>query len=310
MSTVERLATLLFALSALSGPGGPAASPEVAALRTQAEKLRPLHERKHPPQPGEWLDKHREAGQSFDAYLASRPNRPDARHKILYVQPLGRPNPVEQKLMDATSDLLGRFFNVPVTVLPALGLDVIPAEARRVHPEWNVRQILSTHVLRMLETRRPDDALAVIALTTADLWPGEGWNFVFGQASLQNRVGVWSTARLGDPNTEYDLVLLRTLKTALHETGHMLGIPHCTKYECGMNGSNHLPESDSQPLWFCPDDECKLWWACRDEPGPRYARLAAFADAHGMKAEADFWRRSAQAVAASKPVESTRAKRP
>ena len=27
--------------------------------------------------------------------------------------------------------------------------------------------------------------VAVLALTTSDLWPGEGWNFVFGQASLR-----------------------------------------------------------------------------------------------------------------------------
>ncbi|MGE5192634.1 MAG: Zn-dependent protease, partial [Deltaproteobacteria bacterium] len=63
------------------------------------------------------------------------------------------------------------------------------------------------------------------------LKPGEGWNFVFGQASLSDRVGVWSIYRFGNPEKsadDYKLCLRRTLATAVHETGHMLGIKHCT----------------------------------------------------------------------------------
>ena len=121
-----------------------------------------------------------------------------------------------------------------------------------------------------------EDAVAVLALTTADLWPGHNWNFVFGQASLGERVGVWSIYRLGDPRTEPATCLLRTLKVAAHETGHMMGIPHCTAYDCGMNGSNHIKENDERPLWFCPEDEMKVWWACRVDPKARYASLVEF----------------------------------
>jgi WD40 repeat protein len=32
----------------------------------------------------------------------------------------------------------------------------------------------------VLEPQRPTDALAYLALTGSDLWPGKGWNFVFG----------------------------------------------------------------------------------------------------------------------------------
>ena len=76
----------------------------------------------------------------------------------------------------------------------------------------------------------------------------------------------------------------------------MLGIPHCTQYECGMNGSNHRTEADSRPLWFCPEDEMKVWWACGVDPAKRYDRLAVFADAHGLVAEAKFWRKSRAAL--------------
>ncbi len=47
----------------------------------------------------------------------------------------------------------------------------------------------------------------MLALTTSDLWPGEGWNFVFGQASLSERVGVWSLHRLGNPQIEFTTCL-------------------------------------------------------------------------------------------------------
>ncbi len=91
----------------------------------------------------------------------------------------------------------------------------------------------------------------MIALTTSDLWPGKGWNFVFGQARLRERVGVWSLYRNGDPDESegaFRLCLLRTIKTATHETGHMFSLRHCTKYECNMCESNNSEESDRSPM--------------------------------------------------------------
>jgi predicted Zn-dependent protease len=86
-------------------------------------------------------------------------------------------------------------------------------------------------------------------LTASDLWPGKGWDFVFGQANLRKRVGVWSIYRNGDPaagEAAYRLCLRRTLATATHETGHILTMKHCTAYACLMNGSNHQAERDSR----------------------------------------------------------------
>jgi archaemetzincin len=72
-----------------------------------------------------------------------------------------------------TEDLLGRFYGVPVKTLDRIGMDAIPAKARRVHPTWGDKQILTTYVLYdLLKPRRPKDAVAVLALTTADLWRG------------------------------------------------------------------------------------------------------------------------------------------
>jgi archaemetzincin len=284
-----------------AGEGSEPDTPSLRAVREAGRRIRPLHRTKTPPRPGEWLDKHAEPGQTFDEYLAEDPPRPTATRTTLYVQPIGTFSPAQQRLADATADLLGRFYGVPVKVLEPFDLERVPERARRFHPSTGGAQVLSTYLLDRLKERRPADAVAVLGLTTADLWPGEGWNFVFGQATLRERVGVWSLHRNGDPETEFATCLSRTLKTAVHETGHMFGITHCTAFECGMNGSNHRAEADSRPLWFCPEDEMKLWWACRVDPASRYGRLAAFAEAHGLDAEARFWRASRAEVGGRNP---------
>jgi archaemetzincin len=276
-------------------------STRLQAIRAAGEAIRPLHVGKVRPEPGDWLAQHREPGQTFDAYRASDPNRPAGRRTTLYLQPLGDFDAVQERLLAATAEMLERFYGVPVQMLDRLGLDAIPAEARRVHPTWGDRQVLTSDALDLLKRKRPEDAVALLALTTSDLWPGAGWNFVFGQASLQERVGIWSLYRQGDPHAEYSTCLLRTLKTAVHETGHLLGLWHCMAYECGMNGSNHRAEADARPLWFCPEDEMKVWWACRVEPKSRYERLAAFAGAQGLDREARFWRVSLAALEGTSP---------
>ena len=126
---------------------------------------------------------------------------------------------------------------------------------------------------------------AIIALTTEDLFPEPSWNFVFGQASPSNRTGVWSMQRFGDPSKSpqaFRLALMRTAKTASHETAHMLGISHCVAYECLMNGSNNLAELDARPMDLCPPCLQKLCWSTGVPPLERARRLHEFFVAHGL----------------------------
>jgi len=99
----------------------------------------------------------------------------------------------------------------------------------------------------------------------------------------------------------FRLCLLRTLKTATHETGHMFSMHHCTAYECNMCGSNHREESDRRPLWCCPQCAAKTCWATRTDMAPRYLKLLAFARANALTAEAEFFAKSIRALGGNVP---------
>ena len=290
-------------------------SARAKALAGDIERLRPLHTKLGKPHPRDWLagPGRDEPGQTFDQYLACRPVRPVGKRTVLYIQPLGQFTPTQRRIIDLTADYMGRYFNTPVKVLRDVPASVIPQRARRTHPTWGDKQVLTTWVLdELLNPKLPADAAACIAFTAADLWPGEGWNFVFGQASLTDRVGVWSIYRNGDPDggeAAFRLCLLRTLKTATHETGHMFSMQHCTAHECNMCGSNHREESDRRPLWCCPECAAKTCWATRTDMLPRYLKLLAFARANALAAEAEFFAKSIKALGSTVPP-TTQPKRP
>lgn len=222
-------------------------------ILSEAYKLKKMSVPKHPVKTGEWRERYTEVHEPLQAYLNKNPPRPSIQKSKLYVVQLGTFDATGKQIFDDTKNYLKAFFQIEVAELSPLNINAIPNIQTRQN-SFGLQ--LNTHTIidSLLPAIMPEDAFAVIAFSLYDLYPDEGWNFVFGQASLERRVGVWSMARLGDYHVNdslYALCRQRTMNVAAHETGHIIGIKHCVKYECCMNGSISLSESDQQPAWLC-----------------------------------------------------------
>src|SRR5262245_6498578 len=167
------------------GRGGRLRAREGKAYLEVEEKLAPLARELEEPRPGDWLWHHDEPGQTFGEYLDADPVRKDRRRHTIYLCLVGEFSREQKRVIDLARKYLGVFFDAPVRVRKRLALEDIPQGARRVQPATGNLQLLTTYVLdEVLQPDLPDDALAYLAFTASDLWPGAGWNFVFGQANL------------------------------------------------------------------------------------------------------------------------------
>jgi len=269
-------------------------------IREMMAKLRALHGPLPKPGPHDWLANHKEDGQTFDEYLAASPVilGADGR-RVLYIQPLGEFSAMQRKIVTLTADFMKLYFNTDVRVKEDLPLSLVPDGSKRAARGFGQQYHAGFILHDILKPRLPADAVASIAFTAADLYPEDSWNFVFGEASLYERVGVWSLARYGDPDEDaaaFRLCLLRTIKTATHETGHMFTMQHCILHPCNMNGSNHLMEADATPLALCPECQAKLCWATGADPAEQFKKLGAFCKELGLKEDEASYVKSLEAL--------------
>lgn len=254
---------------------------------------------------GDWLESQREEGETFEQYVASNPTLPTAERRTIYIQPIGKFNAEQSRAMELTAEYMRAFYNLPVKLNAEMPLGTVPADKQRRVAYRNNLQIKTTYFLDdVLPKLLPADAAALIAFTNYDLYPGDTWSFVFGQATFAERVGVYSLYRLADEAgvgiDEKDRLLTRALKVAMHETGHMFSMKHCIKYECLMSGTNHLAETDRRPLDDCPECMAKVAWAMNYDPVERYMKLAAFWEKNGRPEDARSFRGKAAAVSTVK----------
>ena len=254
------------------------------------------------PGPNDWLAVHPESGQSFEQFVRSGPNRPDSKRNILYLQPLGEFREGEAPPLESLREYAAAYFALEVRVLPSLSLERQNLTTRR-NPATGNRQLLTTDILTALKKRIAHDAFCLLGITMEDLYPEPSWNFVFGQASLRERVGVYSFARYdpafyGAPRGgDYARTLLRrSAKVLVHETGHMFGLAHCVYFRCVFNGSNHLDESDARPMHECPVDLRKLHRSIGFDVPQRYARLLRFYRKAGCDEEAAWTHRRLERI--------------
>lgn len=287
---------------------------ERAAFGADANAFLPIAK----PKANDWLGAHRETGQTFNQFLRSFPVKPDRKRKVIYIQPLGSFEAAKSPSLKALREFAEAFFH-GLEVKTAKPLDPAKLElTTRINSYSRQKQILSLDVLEAMRKRLPPDAFCVLAVTMTDLYPDPKWNFVFGQASLRERTGVFSFARYhpafyGEESADNQketsgekqeraerqtakLVLERSCKVLVHETGHMFGIKHCIYYQCIMNGSNHLEESDSKPWHLCPVCLRKLSSSTGFSLALRYEKLAGWHRTHGFEKEERWCRDRARQI--------------
>ena len=271
--------------------------PRQAELTAVMKAVEPFFTPMGKPQPGDWLASHPESGQTFEEYVNSNPNVPTAERRTIYIMPLGKFNSTQLKIIAETQEYMRAFFGLPIKTMPQRSLPATFAAGDSRMKGYPARRQIRTGFImdKILAPALPKDAAALIAFTNEDLFPDPSMNYVFGQASLEDRVGVWSLARLGE-KADQTTFLKRTLRIAVHETAHMFGFKHCTKYECVMSGTNSLAETDRRPIDTCPECMAKICWMTNTKSKDRYEKLAAFCEKYGLVKEADEFRKKASAV--------------
>ena len=123
------------------------------------------------------------------------------------------------------------------------------------------KQYLSNAILSQIQSyaAKKTGVNRVLGVVDADIFVPE-LNFVFGEAICPGKAALISLWRLkpefyGDaPNIE--LFSARTLKEAVHELGHTLGLRHCARSSCVMFFSNSVSDTDRKQNLFCA--RCQL----------------------------------------------------
>jgi archaemetzincin len=262
-----------------------------AAFEDDATFFQPIRK----PKPMDWLAQHKELGQTVEEYhVALSALKPTAQQKTLCVLPLGEFKSENAPSLDKLREYCTAFFGMETRVLEPVALDKVPAK-RRTNKNTQKLQLLTSDILEWLPSCKPRDAYALIAVTMEDLYPDEQWNFVFGQAMLQGGAGVFSFARYDPAFYDEDrtdqtqaLILQRSCKVLSHEMGHMFGLMHCVFYECIMDGSNHLGETDSRPMHLCPVCLRKLQLGAGFDLLKREEALLKFYQGNAIKGEAEW----------------------
>ena len=155
---------------------------------------------------------------------------------------------VSQAVLSFLEEGLRREFGAEVV---RHGEIAVPAGAH--NPER--RQRRAEPFINQVPTETLNRRNLTLVVTDVDLYVPR-LNFVFGLADMRRRTAVISLARLnpefygqsGNPR----LLNERSLKEAVHELGHLMGLGHCSNPACIMFFSNTLADTDRKGPGFCP----------------------------------------------------------
>jgi archaemetzincin len=116
-------------------------------------------------------------------------------------------------------------------------------------PAWDAkrRQLDARATLEQIFRARARDAVVELNITPLDMFERDK-PYIFGLASLTDRVALISLARIRQPR---DRLEARLTKLVLHEVGHTLGLPHHSDAGCVMRQDPTVTSLDRAPLSPC-----------------------------------------------------------
>jgi archaemetzincin len=169
----------------------------------------------------------------------------------LYIAPVVFSN---QTLLDDVIKNLGTVFRKPIQ---RLNLDI--DTDRLFSVERN--QYYSTGFLEQAIPQTDLIQGKILIITELDIYVPV-LTFLFGEAQLNGKLSLVSVCRLHEEfysgTSDFNLLIERTLKEALHELGHNYGLIHCQDWDCVMHSSNSVEEVDIKGSGYCNNCRAKL----------------------------------------------------
>jgi archaemetzincin len=170
--------------------------------------------------------------------------------KKIYIQPLG------DALPDADAELveqsLKAFYDYDVERLERVALPKLAYYAPRA-------RYRAEKLLDFLADQLPTDGFRILGLTGVDIsttkGPHHDWG-ILGLATIDDTLCIISSFRAQRGATSAEQARIRLAKTAVHEIGHTLGLPHCPRHGCLME--------DGKGSVLTTDGEYDLCHECRE----------------------------------------------
>jgi archaemetzincin len=187
---------------------------------------------------------------------------------LIALLPIGDVNSED---IDELVSSLGAVFSRRIVVLDAMDIPYETADREKKYDlvrvldgtdqvQYDVVRFMELARITAVGSKNRNDKL--LGITHEDLFT-PGLNFIFGQAEINGKAAVISTARLKYHSfwsngrsklVPRELYLPRLVKEAVHELGHTYGLRHCKNRKCVMTFSNSLEDTDLKSERFC--DKC------------------------------------------------------